>query len=96
MAQRRARRSPARRTLSELTETLGKDGILIVPKRGDAPRGPSMSVAADDPGDAWEDVVPGKALRWPKCRCGSPKCPDYDASPSKVADRNGYSSRSGT
>ncbi|MEV0371206.1 hypothetical protein AB0I10_15475 [Streptomyces sp. NPDC050636] len=24
------------------------------------------------------DQVPGDALKWPPCRCGSPKCPDRE------------------
>jgi hypothetical protein len=128
--QRRAMRamtqSEARRILSALTETMGKDGILVVHKdeerssgravlrgeavlQGEAAEAGSAEAAADaaeaaeaaeaadaeGPDDAWEDVVPGKALRWPKCECGSPKCPDYDALRTKVAERNRRSSRGG-
>ncbi|WP_329457331.1 hypothetical protein [Streptomyces sp. NBC_01497] len=92
--------SKARRVLTELTETMGKDGVLIVHKDEEMPGRaadlPQEALDADGPGDAWEDVVPGKALRWPKCECGSPKCPDYDALRTKVAERNRRSSRGGT
>jgi hypothetical protein len=119
--QRRATRamtqSEARRILSALTETMGKDGILVVHKDDEPSSGRAVlrreavlqgeagSVEAaegtegaedtEGPDDAWEDVVPGKALRWPKCECGSPKCPDYDALRTKVAERNRRSSRGG-
>ncbi|MFF2522602.1 hypothetical protein [Streptomyces liangshanensis] len=56
--------SKARHFLSRLTEEFGSDGLLVVRK----------PEAAD--GDA--DLVPGAALRWPKCECGRKLCPDYE------------------
>ncbi|MGQ4514366.1 hypothetical protein [Streptomyces sp. DW26H14] len=94
--------SEARRVLSELTESCGRDGALLVPKGEAVPEQEAGDVAepepeeADGPEDAWEDVVPGRALRWPMCRCGSPKCPDYETLRTKVAERNRRSSRGGT
>ncbi|MBP0460363.1 hypothetical protein [Streptomyces montanisoli] len=82
--------SEARRALSELTQSMGTDGTLIVPKGEGAAERPA------DAWDEWEDSAPGKALQWPKCECGSPKCPDYDALRTKVAERNKRSSRGGT
>ncbi|MYV51202.1 hypothetical protein [Streptomyces sp. SID3212] len=54
--------SKARHLLARLTEEFGTDGVLVVPK--------------PETGDA--DLVPGAALRWPKCECGQKLCPDYD------------------
>ncbi|MCF3962456.1 hypothetical protein [Streptomyces fuscigenes] len=114
--------SEARRILSALTETMGKDGVLVVHKGEEVPSGAGQSgrsgasplgrgaedeeaaVGAADAAEAadgdcevaWEDLVPGKALRWPKCECGSPKCPDYDASRPRAAERDRRSGRGGT
>ncbi|MFI5755133.1 hypothetical protein [Streptomyces sp. NPDC051569] len=58
-------RSESRRILSLLETAFGADGVLLVRK--------------SDPGAEGADLVPGSALRWPPCECGSPKCPDYVA-----------------
>ncbi|MFJ4921000.1 hypothetical protein [Streptomyces sp. NPDC088725] len=60
-------RSEARRSLARLTEKFGRNGVLIVPK--------------DAPGADGADLVPGSALRWPPCECGSEKCPDAKQAP---------------
>jgi hypothetical protein len=79
---------------------MGRDGILLVRKDEDVPeQGADQPEEPEEPGgpeDAWEDMVPGRALRWPKCECGSRKCPDYEALRTKVAERNKRSSRGGT
>lgn len=56
--------SEARRFLSRLSGVLGVGGVLLVQK--------------SDSGAEGADLAPGSALRWPKCECGSPKCPDYE------------------
>lgn len=56
--------SEARRLLALLIAECGTDDALVLPKSESDPEGP--------------DLPPGSALRWPKCRCGSPKCPDYE------------------
>ncbi|WP_327235489.1 hypothetical protein OG349_17470 [Streptomyces sp. NBC_01317] len=58
--------SKARHLLARLTEEFGTDGVLVVRK-------PETGAAG---GDA--DLVPGAALRWPKCECGQKLCPDYE------------------
>ncbi|MFJ4920753.1 hypothetical protein [Streptomyces sp. NPDC088725] len=55
-------RSEARQSLARLTEKFGRNGVLIVP--------------TSDPGGGGADLVPGSALRWPPCECGSEQCPD--------------------
>ncbi|MEU3187129.1 hypothetical protein ABZ707_23435 [Streptomyces sp. NPDC006923] len=82
-------RSDARRFLSLLSDVFGVDGVLIVPKT--------------EPGGEGADLVPGSALRWPKCECGGPKCPDYeppappgDELSARLAEQNKRSSRGGT
>lgn len=84
--------SEARRFLSRLSEAHGVGGVLLVRKR--------------DAEEEGTDRAPGSALRWPKCECGSPKCPDHEppaepsAKPSadelsaKVAEANRRSRRS--
>lgn len=57
------RSSESRRFLSLLIAAFGVDGRLLARK--------------DVLGAEGADLVPGAALRWPKCRCGQPKCPDY-------------------
>jgi hypothetical protein len=56
--------SKARHFLSRLTEEFGTDGFLVVRK-------------SESGGDK-VDLVPGAALRWPKCECGQKLCPDYE------------------
>lgn len=58
-------RSEARWLLARLSEAFGVDGVLVVPKPGQGAEG--------------ADLVPGSGLRWPPCRCGSPRCPDFVA-----------------
>ncbi|GHF63684.1 hypothetical protein GCM10010218_51320 [Streptomyces mashuensis] len=78
-----------RRFLSRLSGALGATGVLLVQKV--------------DPGPEGADLVPGSGLRWPKCECGSPKCPDYDPTAgrpgeelrARVAEANRWSRRSG-
>ncbi|MEH0419208.1 hypothetical protein [Streptomyces sp. B21-083] len=81
--------SEARRSLSGLFEAFGVDGVLLVRK--------------SEPGAEEADVAPGSGLK-PGCRCGGPKCPDYEAVPkrpaeelsAKVAEANRRSRRGGT
>ncbi|WP_405615028.1 hypothetical protein OG292_18450 [Streptomyces sp. NBC_01511] len=85
--------SEARRILSRLMREFGTDGVLVVRK-----------LDGDD--DTERPVGPGAALAWPKCECGSAKCPDYvapasPASPTtlsaelsaRLAERNQHSRR---
>ncbi|MEV7865246.1 hypothetical protein AB0P17_03860 [Streptomyces sp. NPDC088124] len=58
--------SEVRQRLSTLIATFGVDGTLVV-RKGSGAEG--------------ADLAPGSALKWPPCRCGSPKCPDYEPSP---------------
>lgn len=82
--------SEARRFLSLLMSAFGTDGVLVVRK-----------IDGGDGGADLEQVLgPGAALAWPKCRCGSPKCPDYvPAQPpstdlsARLAERNQHSRR---
>lgn len=53
----------ARRFLSRLSGAHGVAGVILVQKA--------------DPGPEGADHIPGDALRWPKCRCGSKRCPGY-------------------
>lgn len=81
--------SEARQFLSRLSGTFGVGGVLMVQKSDSGPEG--------------ADLAPGSALRWPRCECGSPKCPDYKAPPngptealrSRVAEANARSRRGG-
>lgn len=61
--------SEGRQFLSRLSGALGVGGVLMVQK--------------SDPGPEGADLAPGSALRWPRCECGSTKCPDYKAPPSR-------------
>ncbi|MFE7129811.1 hypothetical protein ACFVIM_03040 [Streptomyces sp. NPDC057638] len=67
----------ARRFLSRLSGARGVAGVLLMQKA--------------DPGPEGADLVPGDALRWPKCRCGSERCPDYVPQAERTA--NGLLSR---
>ncbi|WP_405796891.1 hypothetical protein [Streptomyces sp. NBC_01506] len=67
--------------------TYGTDGVLVVRK-----------LDGDD--DTGQLLGPGAALAWPKCECGSPKCPDYVAPTTistelsaRLAERNQHSRR---
>lgn len=79
----------ARGFLSCLSRTFGVGGVLVVQK--------------SDPGPEGADLPPSSALRWPRCECGSPKCPDYKPPPkipseelsSRVAAANARSRRGG-
>jgi hypothetical protein len=81
--------SEARRFLCRLSGAFGVGGVLLVRKSG--------------PGAEGADVVPGSGLKWPKCECDSPKCPDYRVPPNrptedlsaKVAEANRRSRRGG-
>lgn len=86
--------SEARRLLSRLMNAFGTDGVLVVRKLDGGGNG------SDGDGDMAELLGPGAALAWPKCECGSPKCPDYvpPAPPptdlsARVAERNQHSRR---
>lgn len=59
--------SEARQFLSRLSGAFGVGGVLMVRK--------------SDPGPEGADLAPNSALRWPRCECGSPKCPDYKPPP---------------
>lgn len=69
--------SEARQFLSRLSGAFGVNGVLMVQK--------------SDPGPEGADMAPSSALRWPRCECGSPKCPDYKATPNRPTE--GLSSR---
>lgn len=69
--------SEARQFLSLLSGAFGVNGVLMVQK--------------SDPGPEGADLAPSSALRWPRCECGNPKCPDYKAPPSRPTE--GLSSR---
>lgn len=81
--------SGARRSLSRLSGVFGVGGVLMVQK--------------SDPGPEGADLAPSSALHWPRCECGSPKCPDHkhpSNSPSeglsaRVAEANARSRRGG-
>ncbi|MET7484377.1 hypothetical protein [Streptomyces sp. NPDC005538] len=59
--------SEARQFLSRLSGAFGMDGVLVVRKTGPGPEG--------------ADLAPSSALCWPRCECGSPKCPDHKPRP---------------
>ncbi|MFC8829727.1 hypothetical protein ACFT9I_30840 [Streptomyces sp. NPDC057137] len=69
----------------------GTDGVLVVRK---------LDGYGEGDGDTEQLLGPGAALAWPKCECGSPKCPDYvpPAPPPtdlsvRLAERNQHSRR---
>ncbi len=64
--------SEARQFLSRLSSALGSGGVLVARKRSHGSEG--------------ADVTPVDGLEWPKCECGSPRCPDYQARPGAVGD----------
>lgn len=80
----------SRRFLSRLVEAFGVGGALLVAK-------------TDTGGPEGGDLAPGDGLKWPRCRCGSPRCPDYRAPAvqsteelsARVAEVNERSRRSG-
>ncbi|TXL91723.1 hypothetical protein [Streptomyces sp. IB2014 016-6] len=83
--------SEARRLLSRLMNAFGTDGVLVVRK---------LDSGSDNDHDTAQLLGPGAALAWPKCECGSPKCPDYvpPAPPptglsARLAERNQHSRR---
>ncbi|GGZ17012.1 hypothetical protein GCM10010365_41320 [Streptomyces poonensis] len=63
----------ARQFLSRLSGAFGGGGVLRVPKSSPGPEG--------------ADLAPGSALRWPKCECGNPRCPDYEPPAQSLAER---------
>ncbi|MFE4610661.1 hypothetical protein ACWGCP_17095 [Streptomyces niveus] len=73
-------RSESRQFLSQLSEAIGVDGVVVVRKI--------------EPGAEGADLSPGSVLSWPPCECGHPKCPDYQPGSaaeglrSRVAERN--------
>lgn len=78
-----------RRFLSQLAGTFGIAGAVLVAK-------------ADGGGPEGGDLPPGNGLKWPKCQCGSPLCPDCQAVArtqgelgARVAEVNERSRRSG-
>lgn len=81
--------SEARQFLSRLSGAFGVGGVLMVQKSNPGPEG--------------ADLAPNSALCWPRCECGSPKCPDYEAPPgqpperlsNRVAEANARSRRGG-
>lgn len=81
--------SEARQFLSRLSGAFGVGGVLMVQKSDLGPEG--------------ADLAPSSALHWPRCECGSPKCPDYKPPPNspsaglsgRVATANARSSRGG-
>lgn len=84
------RSSGARQFLSPPSPACGVDSVFLV--------------SASDPGPEGADLGPGSPLRRPKCACGSPKCPDYQAPPphpareelsARVAEVNRRSRRGG-
>ncbi|WKK24979.1 hypothetical protein QZH56_04985 [Streptomyces olivoreticuli] len=84
-----AQSGEARRFLSRLSGACGVGGVLLVRK--------------DAPDSDGADLAPGDGLRWPKCQCGSARCPDYAPSPAppheglraKVAEANRRSRKGG-
>ncbi|MFD3522561.1 hypothetical protein [Streptomyces sp. NPDC058653] len=56
--------------------TFGTDGVLVMRK-----------IDGNAVGDMEQLLGPGAALAWPKCECGSPKCPDYVPPASKLSER---------
>ncbi|MFD3487555.1 MULTISPECIES: hypothetical protein [unclassified Streptomyces] len=82
--------SDARRFLSRLMSTFGTDGVLVVRKiDGNGDGGGNA--------DAEQVLGPGAVLAWPKCQCGSAKCPDFVPPASnlsaRLAERNRHSRR---
>lgn len=81
--------SEARQFLSRLSGAFGVGGVLMVQKSAPGPEGADMALSS--------------ALHWPRCECGSPKCPDYRLPPngpseglsSRVAEANARSRRGG-
>ncbi|MFI6702045.1 hypothetical protein ACIBJC_24270 [Streptomyces sp. NPDC050509] len=77
-------RSEARDLLSRLSDAFGRGGVFVLGK---------------EPVAEGADLAPGSALRWPKCECGKPVCPDYEPGDQRIsarlADRNKRSSRGG-
>lgn len=63
----------SRRFLSQLSEAFGVGGVLLVGK-------------AAEGGPEGADLAPGSSLRWPRCRCGSPRYPDYRGPAAQVQD----------
>jgi hypothetical protein len=59
--------SEARQYLSRLSRAFGVGGVLVVQKSAPGPEG--------------ADLSPGSALQWPRCRCGTAKCPDSQVPP---------------
>ncbi|MET9482157.1 hypothetical protein [Streptomyces sp. NPDC006638] len=82
--------SDARRLLSQLTEAFGVDGMLIVRKSEPGTGGDGGNGNGNGEGDG-ADLVPGSGLRWPKCRCGRPVCPDYRPDPDGLEGTTGSS-----
>lgn len=78
-------RSKSRQFLSQLSEAVGMDGVVVVRKL--------------EPGAEGADLSPGSVLSWPPCECGNPKCPDYkprstdDELSARMAERNRLSRR---
>ncbi|MFD5895198.1 hypothetical protein [Streptomyces sp. NPDC060366] len=75
----------------------GTDGVLVVRKLDS---GSGSGSDGDGDNDTAQLLGPGAALAWPKCECGSPKCPDYvtPAPPptglsARLAERNQHSRR---
>ncbi|MFI6084373.1 hypothetical protein ACIBBB_25960 [Streptomyces sp. NPDC051217] len=66
--------------------TFGTDGVLVVRK-----------IDGNAEGDMEQLLGPGASLAWPKCECGSPKCPDYvppvSTLSARLAERNQHSRR---
>ncbi|GFH33955.1 hypothetical protein SCWH03_01590 [Streptomyces pacificus] len=81
--------SEARQFLSRLSGAFGVDGVLMVQKHAPGPEG--------------ADLAPSSALHWPRCECGSAKCPGFKAPPirptgglsGRVAEANARSRRGG-
>ncbi|MFF8912075.1 hypothetical protein ACF08M_01815 [Streptomyces sp. NPDC015032] len=65
--------SEARHFLSRLTSAFRTGGVIPAPK--------------GEPGPEDADLTPGSALRWPKCECGNPRCPDYEPPAQSLAER---------
>lgn len=85
----RMSRGEGRRFLSQLAGTFAISGAVLVAK-------------ADGGGPESGDPPPSDGLKWPKCQCGSPRCPDYPAITrtqgelgAKVAEINERSRRGG-
>ncbi|MEX2985866.1 hypothetical protein [Streptomyces sp. C36] len=80
----------ARHFLSQLSGAFGVGGVLLVSK-------------ADAGGPEGGSLAPSDGLEWPRCECGSPRCPDGKAPAvrpteeltAKVAEANRRSRRGG-